>query len=639
MEVVMGRNKAVEVKKTGAQGGFLPPMLALQDQLTDIIQGPVSCELDERYRQQMAPLEQQMGYGVNPDRTKAFFVQTVSCPRGGADKLIIDVWDLNTFKIEHQFISEDLAAYIPGCNISDDGTTMNYRYACFLDNDHIVVVTMTGHLLLFSVSTGTMLLKKKVAHQVEAVTSCHEKNIFAVSIFPKVGFYEYRACGVKIFSISALLQKRELELVEFISYGRGEEPFSILPHKIYFSRSGERLLFKGAAIRDGGYTDYVEVSDVTNTPAVTIHERDNKEQVVKASISANHHTVSIDCDSVSFFDQHQNEISRSPLPENFSSSTGCRSCLISDDGSQALAWLKGVVYLFAPGKDPRRCFAELGYILDIGWLGDDEIIAFVNYFDSYVLCRIDLKSMTVTQNSMSHEQIIEEIMPRAVAVSHDGRLYIGDRQANLRSYDRNLILEQSVKMNSGPINQLAADRFQDRIAVLMTSQELKILSPEDGTLNTYYSRTKKVPIVAGYGIKSTNYPLFEAGELTFYFNKRNSNFQCDYVRSLHIKRGKKEILVQDVHNDDTKTVGKFIFNSPAVDAADCHRHVIFTLADGSLIAFNPYHFRLFELEAGSGERLITPEGDHIITVAEGFDAPLGVAAAGPGRIVSGQKMK
>ena len=219
------------------------------------------------------------------------------------------------------------------------------------------------------IDTHCHLTFKGLADQVEAVTSCSEKDIFAVSIFPRVGFDEfYAACGVKIFSISALLQKQELELVEFISYGRGEAPFSILPHKICFSRSGERLLFRGAAIRDGGYTDYVEVSDVTNTPAVTIHERDNKKQVVKASISANHHTVLIDCDSASFFDQNQNEISRSSLPEDFAGGSGCRNCLISDDGSQALAWLKGVVYLFVPGEEPRRCFAELGYVLDICWL-------------------------------------------------------------------------------------------------------------------------------------------------------------------------------------------------------------------------------------------------------------------------------
>ena len=631
----MDGNGAIEVKKNGSQGGLLPPMLALQDQLTGIIQGPVSCELDERQRQEMTPLGEQLRYGVSPDRMKAFFVKIMSCSRGGADKLIIDVWNLKTLELVQQFYSEDLAAYVSGCNSSDDSTALNYRDACFLDNEHILVCTMTGYLCLFSVNTGTMLLEKKVGDMVEAVTSCTEKDIFAVSIFPRVGFDEYyAACGVKVFSISALLQKQELELVEFISYGRGEAPFSILPHKICFSRSGEQLLFKGAAIRDGGFTDYIEVSDGTNSPAVTIHERDNESRVVKASISTNHHTVVIDCDSVSFFDQNQNEISHSLLPEEFAGGNGCRNCLISDDGSQALAWLDGVVYLFAPGEEPRRCFPELGYILDIGWLGDGEIIAFVSYFDSYALCRIDLRSMNVTHNSIEpHKQIVEEILPRAVVVSHNGHLYIGDRQANLHSYDRNLVLEQTVKMTSGPINQLVADRFQDRIAVLMTSQELQILSPEDGTLNIYYSRSKKVSILAGYGIKSTNYPLMEAGELVFDYNKSNTHFQCDDVRSLYIKRGKKEILIQDGDGDDTKAVGKFTFDSPVVAVADCHRHVIFALSDGSLMAFNPYHFELTELESDSEKRLITPEGDHIITIADGLDKPLGLAAAGPGRVV------
>ena len=631
----MGENGAIEIKKTGSRGGLLPPMLALQDRLAGIIEGPASCELDKQHQQQMTPLGEQWEYGVSPDREKAFYTQIMPCLRGGADKLIIDVWNLKTLKIEQKFYSEDFAAYVHGLNTSADGTGSNYRYACFLDNDHIIICTITGHLCLLSVATGTIVLEKKVGDMVITATSCLEKDIFAVSIFPRVGFDEYRAaCGVKIFSISALLQKQELELVEFISYGRGESPFSILPNKMFFSRSGERLLFQGAAMRESGYTDYVEVSDATNKPAVTIHERDNEEQVVEASISVNHHTVLVDCDSVSFFDQNQNEISRSPLPEDFAGGNGCRNCLISDDGSQALAWLKGVVYLFAPGEDPRRCFAELGYVLDIGWLDDDEIIAFVDCSDSYALCRIDLNSMIVTHNSIeSHKQIVEEIIPRAVAVSHDGRLYIGDRQANLRSYERNLVLQQAVKMSSGPINQLVADRFQDRIAVLMTSQELKILSPEDATLDTYYSISKKIPIVAGYGIKSTNYPLMEAGELLFDFNKRVIDFQCDGVRSLYIKRGKKEILIRDGHSDDTKTVGKFIFNSPVVAVADCHRHVIFVLADGSLIAFNPYHFKLFELESDSEEKLITPEGGHIITIAKGLDTPLGLAAAGPGRIV------
>ena len=628
----MSGNGAIEIKKTGSRGGLLPPMLALQDRLMGIIEGPVSCGLDKQHRQQMAPFGEQWEYGVSPDRKKAFFTQMMPCSRGGADKLSIDVWNLKTLKIEQQFFSKDLARYIPGSNSSDDGTALNYRHACFLDNEHIIICTMTGHMRILSVTTGEIVLEKKVGDLVTTVTSCLEKNIFAVSIFPRVGFDEYHAArGVKIFSISALLQKQELELIEFISLGRGEAPFSILPNRMCFSRSGERLLFQGAAMRQPGYTDYVEVSDATNKPAVTIHERDNEGQVVESSISANHHTALIDCDSISFFDQNQNEISRSPLPEDFAGGSGCRNCLISDDGSQSLAWLKGVVYLFAPGKEPRRCFAKLGYILDVGWLGDDEIIAFVNYFDSYALCRIDLKSMTVTHNSVeSQKQIVEEILPRAVAVSHDGRLFIGDRQANLRSYDCDLRLDKLVKMTSGPINQLVADRFQNRIAVLMTSQELKILSPEDCTLKTYLSRSKKIPVLAGYGVKSTNYPLMEAGELLFDFNKRNTDFQCDDVRSLYIKRGKKEILIRDGHNDDTKTVGKFIFDSPVVAVADCHRHVVFSLADGSLIAFNPYHF---ELVVDDGEKLIMPEGDHIIRIAEGLDTALGLAAAGPARIV------
>jgi len=631
----MDGNGAIEVKKNGSKGGLLPPMLALQDQLIDIIKGPVSCELDKRYRQQMTPLGEQWGYGVSPDRKKSFFTRIMSYPRGGADKLIIDIWNIETLKIEQQFYSEDLAVYVSGSNSSDDGTALNYRHACFLDNDHIVIATMTGHLRLLSVVTGEIIMEKKVGDLATTITSCLKKDIFAVSIFPRVGFEEYKAaCGVKIFSISAFLQKQELKLIEFISYGLGEAPFSILPNNISFSRSGERLLFKGSAMRESGYTDYVEVSDTTNNPAVTIHVRDNESRVVKASISSNHHTVVIDCDSVSFFDQNQNEISHSLLSEEFAGRNGCRNCFISDDGSQALAWLDGVVYLFAPGEEPRRCFAELGYILDVGWLGDDEIIVCVSYFDSYALCRIDLRSMNVTHNSIkSHEQIVEEIIPQAVAVSHDGHLFIGDRQANLRSYDRNLVLLQTVKMTSGPINQLVADRFQDRIAVLMTSQELQILSPEDGTLNTYYSISKKVPIVAGYGIKSTNYPLMETGELVFDVNKRNTDFQCDDVRSLYIKRGKKEILVRDGHSNDTKAVGKFIFDSPVVTVADCYRHVIFALSDGSLMAFNPYHFELTELESDSEKRLIMPEGDHIITIVDGLDKPLGLAAAGPGRVV------
>ena len=628
----MGENGAIEVKKNGVPGSLQPPLMALWDQLSTIIPGPVSCELDKRYSQQMTPLGEQWECGISPDRKKAFFTQIMPCPRGGADKLIIDVWNLKTLKIEQQFFSEDLVTYVHGSNTSDDGTALNYRHACFLDNDHIIICTMTGHLRILSVATGGIVLEKKVGDLVTTVTSCLEKDFFAVSIFPRVGFDEYRAArGVKVFSISALLQKQELELIEFISLGRGEAPFSILPNRMCFSRSGERLLFKGAAMRESGYTDYVEISDATNNPAVTIHERDNEEQVVESSISANLHTVLIDCDSVSFFDQNHNEISRSPLPEGFAGGSGCRNCLISDDGSQALAWLKGVVYLFVPGEEPRRCFAELGYVLDICWLSDDEIIAFVYYSNSYALCQIDLNSMTVTHNSIEpHKQIVEEIMPRAVAVSHGGRLFIGDRQANLRLYDRSLGMQQSVKMSSGPINQLVADRFQNRIAILMTSQELKILSPEDCTLKTYLSRSKKIPILAGYGGKSTNYPLMEAGELLFDFNKRNTDFQCDDVRSLYIKRGKKEILIRDGHNDDTKTVGKFTFDFPVVAVADCHRHVIFTLADGSLIAFNPYYF---ELQSDDEEKLITPEGNHIFTIAEGFDTPLGLAAAGPGRVV------
>ncbi len=628
----MGGKAVIKLKKLGSQGCLLPPMLALQNQLIDIIQGPVSCELDKQYRQQMASLGDQWGGGVSPDRSKAFFTQIMFCPMGGADKLIIDIWNLKTLTLEQQFCFEDLAAYVSGSNTSDDGTAINYQNACFLGNEHIIICTMTGYLYLLSVITGEIVLKKKVGNLVESVTSCFAKDIFAVSIFPGTGLEEYwAACGVKIFTISAILKKQELELIEFISYGLGEPPFSILPNKITFSRSGERLLFRGAAIRDGSYTDYVEVSDVTNNPAVTIHERDNKKQVVKASISANHHTVLIDCESVSFFDQNQDEISRFPLPGDFEG--GCRNCLISDDGSQALAWLNGVVYLFAPGKEPRWCFAELGYVLDIGWLDDDEIIAFLSCGDSYTLCRINLNSMAVNQKPINFQKQIEEINPQAVAVSHDGRLFIGDRQANLRSYGRNLILEQSVKMTSGPINQLVADRFQDRIAVLMASQELKILSPKDCTLKTYISRSKKTPILAGYGVKSTNYPLMEAGELIFNLYKRNTHFQCDDYRSLYVRRGKEQILVRDGHNSDTKNVGKFSFHSPVMAVADCHRHVILALADGSLMAFNPYHFELDELESGSDDKLIAPEGDHIITITKGFDAPLGLAATGPGRVV------
>jgi len=130
----MGGNGAIEVKKNGSKGGLLPPMLALQDQLTDIIQGPVSCELDKQYRQQMTPLGEQWWYGVSPDRTKAFFIKIMSCLRGGADKLIIDVWNLKTFELEQQFHSEDLAAYLPGSNSSDDGTVLNYR------NAHLTII-------------------------------------------------------------------------------------------------------------------------------------------------------------------------------------------------------------------------------------------------------------------------------------------------------------------------------------------------------------------------------------------------------------------------------------------------------------------------------------------------------------------
>ncbi|MEA3348414.1 MAG: hypothetical protein U9Q39_05050, partial [Pseudomonadota bacterium] len=628
----MGGKGAIEVKKSGSQGGLLPPMVALQEQLAGLIAGPVSCELDKEYLQKVAPLGNQWTYGVSPDRKRTFITHVMPGSRGGADELIIDVWNLETLKVEQQFCSEELATYVHGSRSSDDGMTQNYRHVCFLDNDHIVVSSMTGHLYIFSVAKGIMILKKKVADQVEAITSCLEKDIFAVSIFTRVGFEEHLgACGVKIFSISALLIVQQLKLIEFISYGRGEAPFSILPYVLRFSRSGERLLFRGAAMRFPGYTDYVEVSDLTNTPATTIHERDNKEQVVEASISANHHSALIDCDSISFFDQNQNEISRSPLPENFASESGCRNCLISDDGSRALGWHKGVVYLFAPGEEPRRCFAELGYILDLGWLGDNEVVAFVSYSDSYALCRIDLKSMTVIHNSIEpQKQIIEEIMPRALAVSHDGRLLIGDRQANLRSYDRNLILQQMVKMTSGPINQLVADRFQDRIAVLMSSQELKILSPKDFTLKTYISRSDKTPILAGYGVKSTNYPLMEAGELLFYYNKRSLGVQCDDDRDIRVIRGEKQILVQDGHNDETKTVGKFIFHSPVMAVADCYRQIIFALADGSLMTLNPYDF---ELEGDGEERSIKPEGDHLKTIAQGLDAPQGLVAAGPGRVV------
>jgi len=64
-------------KKTGSQGGLLPPMMALQDKLTGIIQGPVSCELDKRHRQQMAPLGEQCECGISPDREKAFYTQII----------------------------------------------------------------------------------------------------------------------------------------------------------------------------------------------------------------------------------------------------------------------------------------------------------------------------------------------------------------------------------------------------------------------------------------------------------------------------------------------------------------------------------------------------------------------------------
>ncbi|MCD6333367.1 MAG: hypothetical protein J7L89_08850, partial [Bacteroidales bacterium] len=124
MEVVMGGNGAIKAKKTGSQGGLLSPMMALQDKLTGMIQGPVSCEMDKRHRQQMTPLGKQWEYGISPDREKAFYTQIMPCPLGGADKLIIDVWNLKTLKIEQQFFSEDLVTYVHGSNSSDDGTAL-----------------------------------------------------------------------------------------------------------------------------------------------------------------------------------------------------------------------------------------------------------------------------------------------------------------------------------------------------------------------------------------------------------------------------------------------------------------------------------------------------------------------------------
>jgi len=122
----------------------------------------------------------------------------------------------------------------------------------------------------------------------------------------------------------------------------------------------------------------------------------------------------------------------------------------------------------------------------------------------------------------------------------------------------------------------------------------------------------------------------EVGELVFELSKRNLGFQCDDIRRLNIKKGEKWIMVRDRQNDELELAGRYTFDSLVVAITDCHRHIILALADGSLIAFNPYHF---DLEADDEEKLITPDGDHIVTITKELQASLGLAAAGPGRIV------
>ena len=121
----MSGKSAIEVKKNG--GGLPLPMQALQEQLSSIMQdGPVSCGLKSQSRQRVAGLDGWLNYGVSPDLTKVFFAQ-INCGSfwGGADRLVIDIWSLKTFKIEKQFSSEKLAVYVSGSNSTDDGNAMN----------------------------------------------------------------------------------------------------------------------------------------------------------------------------------------------------------------------------------------------------------------------------------------------------------------------------------------------------------------------------------------------------------------------------------------------------------------------------------------------------------------------------------
>jgi hypothetical protein len=243
--------------------------------------------------------------------------------------------------------------------------------------------------------------------------------------------------------------------------------------------------------------------------------------------------------------------------------------------------------------------------------------------------------MAVIRSSIdSDEQMIEAILPRTAAVSlHDGRLFVGDRQANLRIYNPNLTIQKSLKMSSGAIDQVVADRFQNRIAVLMTSQEMKTLSPGDCDLKTYFFQSTEEAVLSGSGVAYTYYPLMEGGELFFNFDKKDISLQCDYVHNLCIKRGNKHITVGDGCGDHKKNVGKLFFSAPVIAATDCYRHVIFVLVDGSLLAFDPYNFELDGVEIEGDEKLIKSAGEHIVKITEGIERPLGLAAAGPGRIV------
>lgn len=527
---------------------------------------------------------------VSPDKTRLVVCNFTNNIEERDRPVRMEVWNLNTLKIEHKF-------YLPGLSGSRlmNCNAVKYidmlREMCFVGNAHIAVGLGDGFIKIIRISDGEIVNAARIGGSVASLS--YENGLLAVSIFPGPGSTDEETAGIKLFRTAGIL-KAEPFYAEKI-FGPSVLN-SMLPHEIRFMDQGSHLLCKGSILRSNGYTNMVERVELTSASTDLLFVENDKE--ISHNISADPHSLAC-CitgkDRYKLLGLDHQVISEGSLPERLRGAF--ISCHISPDATKCIIHRNGVAYLFQTDRKPALFPLEMGGIRFSHFISNDEVVCGIQRGSTHELRKfnIGIWPPRIDRTSGNKTGGFEPITPEAFDVALDGSLFISDREGRIWVLKRDLALIKTHPPFRGSIKSIERDPHRNRVAIVSDNQAIFLLSStgEPPKLRVACYDGKKKDAGSGYSsIKfirnASNEKIKEDCALKMSCQSDDVSVYVDDERYAYLSSRKTTCEIHHYTMPNTETLATFTLPSRPVGGDELRGEALILLENATMLVFDPY---------------------------------------------------